>query len=515
MNQLAVRGPIADTMDQIFEPIRFKTLADLFVEYKADREKMVSISHLFDASNIEVVRHFLRANAYDSSAVSPEALFRLEPAIKALNATYWQKALSLTDVLEAMPQKRRDEWHNQIQGLDTPDFDETTVLSTLQNLLAMRHKFFAERVDGIFQSLSHEHVTNQPQGFSKRMILNYVYNGGFPNVSQCGVINDLRCVIAKFMGREGPRSWTTLRAVERARQQNCGQWVPLDGGTLRIRLYLKGTAHLEVHPEMAWRLNSVLASLYPTAIPEEHRTRRKQRAPKNFTLYNRPLPFPVIEILINGRQYDKVFTFHYSDRSELAFKEACAVLVTLGGVPCNEGFRFDYDFKEVLSEVIMSGMIPDQRAHQFYPTPEPIAELAVSLAGIEEGHSVLEPSAGHGNLAVLLPKDRTTLVEVAPLNCSVLKAKGFTDVISGDFLQWKPGRRFDRIVMNPPFTKSQWVDHVEHAATLLAAGGRLVAVLPNGATGRNILPGWKCTWTDTMPFPGTSIEVTILVAERD
>ena len=70
----------------------------------------------------------------------------------------------------------------------------------------------------------------------------------------------------------------------------------IDGGALRIRCYLKGTAHLEVHPDMAWRLNGVLASLYPAAIPAEFRQKPKKRL-KEFAMMERPLPFAVIKVL--------------------------------------------------------------------------------------------------------------------------------------------------------------------------------------------------------------------------
>lgn len=515
MNALVLRGPIADTLDQIFEPIEFKTLADLFSEYATERTKMEQIASFFDGTNVDLIRFFVKGNSDGSHFVSPERLFALERGIKALDASYWQRALNLTDVLESMPQKRRDEWHEQITKLDTPPFNEETVISTLQHLLVQRHKFFAERVDGVFRSLSTEHVTNRPEGFSKRMILNYVYDGLGANWSRSGTINDLRCIIAKFMGREDPRSSTTTKAIEFARREHCGQWITLDGGSLRMRLYKKGTAHLEVHPEMAWRLNSVLASIYPNAIPEKHRTRRKRTPPKDFKLYNRPIPTAVLDLLSDGRREGRRFSFYWNtDKTTPAYAEACDVLASLGGIEVGSQFLFTYDFHDVLSEVCFSGVIPDQRVHQFYPTPRPIAAHVVEAAAIEDHMTVLEPSAGQGNIADLLPKDRTTLVEVAPLNCRVLKAKGYPNIVQEDFLKWHPGRRFDRIVMNPPFTKQQWRRHLEHASDLLAAEGRIVAVLPVGASKRDVLPGWSCSWSDPMPFPGTSIEVTILVAER-
>lgn len=513
MNAL-VRHEPPEALGEVFEPLEFETLADLFSDYNAAREKMERIAGIFDGSNVDLIRFFVKGNSDGSHFTSPERLFGLEKAISALDASYWQRALDLTDVLESMPQKRRDEWHEQITNLDTPPFDEAIVVSTLQDLLVQRHRFFAERVDGIFQNLSHEHVTNRPEGFSKRMILNYVYDIG-PNWSRSGTINDLRCVIAKFMGRDAPRSYTTSRAIEYARKQRCGEWVTLDGGALRIRLYKKGTAHLEVHPEMAWRLNSVLASIYPNTIPEKHRTRRKRAAPKEIKLYNRPIPSAVLELLAGGRRFGQSFSFYWDvDKTTDAYREACDVLAVLGGICTGDMFSFMYDFDSVLSEVCLSGVLPDQRVHQYYPSPKAIAEAAVAAAEINDFHSVLEPSAGQGNIADLLPKSQMTLVEVAPLHCEILKAKGFPTVIEADFLRWKPGRRFDRIVMNPPFTKQQWRRHLEHASDLLDSNGRLVAILPASAAKRDFLPGWSCTFSEAIPFPGTSIEVTILVAER-
>jgi hypothetical protein len=47
---------------------------------------------------------------------------------------------------------------------------------------------------------------------------------------------------------------------------------------VRIRIYRGvGTAHLEINPEIAYRLNGVLANLYPLAIPAQFRARPKSR----------------------------------------------------------------------------------------------------------------------------------------------------------------------------------------------------------------------------------------------
>jgi predicted RNA methylase len=48
-----------------------------------------------------------------------------------------------------------------------------------------------------------------------------------------------------------------------------------------------------------------------------------------------------------------------------------------------------------------------------------------------------------------------------------------------DFLQWSPPARttFERVIMNPPFSRGQDMAHVTRALQLLEPGGRLVAIL--------------------------------------
>lgn len=70
----------------------------------------------------------------------------------------------------------------------------------------------------------------------------------------------------------------------------------VDGGSLRLKAFLKGTVHLEIHPEMAWRLNDILAFLYLAAIPAEHRQKPRGKN-KTFELQTDLLPFAVLGML--------------------------------------------------------------------------------------------------------------------------------------------------------------------------------------------------------------------------
>lgn len=510
MNQSIIQlGEPAD----FFAPVSSDLLDSLIGQYRAMRSVVEYVSNAVTGDTATAVRYLLEGNQDHSTRYVGDIgrMFAIAGGIAKLNAAYWSKALALTDVLDAMPQKRRDEWNKSIKDMTTPEFEESAVRPTIETLLASRAKFLAERVDGIFRALSGEHVTNSPMGFGKRMILSGVLNFYSSN-SQSGQINDLRCVIAKFMGRDEPKHYSSNRLIETLKYR-WGEWVTLDGGAIRIRLYKKGTAHLEVHPDMAWRLNSILASMYPAAIPAEHRTKPKKQL-KEFAMILRPLPFSVIEVIGESKRDRGTNCYHtgYNTDNKVAKAEALRVFEMIGGVITDKGIEFDYDPADAINEIITSGCIPDQVSHQYYPTPENVATAAVELAEIGDGDMCLEPEAGQGGIADRMPKARTTCVEISELHCKVLKAKGH-HVEKADFLKWRDGT-FDRIVMNPPYSEGRWQAHLAHAATMLRAKGRLVAVLPASANGKSVLPGLNLTWSReySNEFAGTSVSVVILVA---
>lgn len=523
-----------------FAPTDTDVLDGLLGQYQTMRGKIEHVADALNGPDFDGALHYFAeyANGNDRhlSTSTVGSMFNKAGAIAYLNAAYWSKAMHLTDVLDVMPQARRDAWHAQIRSplgakrnnWDTkwetepiPEFAEDTVRATIISLLAQRERFFAERVDGLFQSLSKTHVTNCPEGFGKRMILANVTDGwGHAQYRQTGVINDLRCVIAKFMGRGEPGYDATSPVVRHARK--CvGQWIEIDGGAMRIRCYMIGTAHLEIHPDMAWRLNSVLAQLYPLAIPSQFREKPKKKA-KEYKMIGRPLPFAVLSALSGLEQAYDYVTHEGQVRAtrvnaqnlytmKSSNEEAAKVLEALGGVKDGSRWAFDYDPVDAVAEIVASGCLPDQKAHQFYPTPAKLAKIAVELAQIEDYHACMEPSAGMGGIADLMPKT-TVCYEISGLHCKVLRSKGYK-VLEGDFLS--ATGKHDRIVMNPPFSEGRWQAHTEHAASMLHPNGRLVAILPASAKNSGILshmnPEFHGPYENE--FAGTSVSVVIMVVQ--
>lgn len=118
----------------------------------------------------------------------------------------------------------------------------------------------------------------------------------------------------------------------------------------------------------------------------------------------------------------------------------------------------------------------------FFPTPENIVSRMVDEAGIRNGMDVLEPSAGIGSIADAI---RSAGVEpdVAEYNSSLaqhLTDKGY-NVVANDFMEIPQSKKYDRILMNPPFERLQDTEHVMKAYSHLKPGGKLVAIMGESA----------------------------------
>lgn len=117
----------------------------------------------------------------------------------------------------------------------------------------------------------------------------------------------------------------------------------------------------------------------------------------------------------------------------------------------------------------------------FFPTPSPVIDQMLDYADIRDGHAVLEPSAGKGDIVDAVkarhPESSITGLEYNRELKPVLHAKGH-EIEFGDFMQHSG--QYDRIVMNPPFERGQDREHVQHAFNQLKSGGRVVAIMSAG-----------------------------------
>ncbi|PTT80835.1 methyltransferase type 11, partial [Pelomonas sp. HMWF004] len=177
--------------------------------------------------------------------------------------------------------------------------------------------------------------------------------------------------------------------------------------------------------------------------------------------------------------------------------------------------------KEALREGVQAVSAP-----QLFPTPVSLARRMVAEADIRAGDTVCEPQAGTGRILAAIrenahPEITLTAVEIRQDLCGALRQREAADAIfCADFLNWRPsdGRKFTRILMNPPFERGQDIQHIQHALTLLDDGGKLVAVCANGPKQNEVLRPlveqrgglWEVLPAGTFDESGTGVNTVLL-----
>jgi len=192
------------------------------------------------------------------------------------------------------------------------------------------------------------------------------------------------------------------------------------------------------------------------------------------------------------------------------------------------------DPREKLGLALETGEVVDEKKkYQFFPTPKELAARVVDRADVS-GKTVLEPSAGHGALAVACLERGAKHIDCVEINPDAYRIlnhklhlnaqrKGSWNVHCCDFLGWSPSPIYDRVVMNPPFTKGQDLKHIQQAIKFLRPGGLLVAItLPHtedelyDVFDENDYAHWHTEEIEAGSFKesGTDIKTMMLVLEK-
>ncbi|HBT4799495.1 TPA: DUF4942 domain-containing protein [Klebsiella pneumoniae] len=430
-------------------------------------------------------------------------------------AEYWRKVTDMTGALLIMPAERRDQWRSQFtlglqkvtkrdrggferqveEFVGVPEFTADTVIPTMTSLLNDRHKYLAERVYGLFKALSPTHKTNKTYGFSEKLIISYCvtdfWNSSVSlNYHKADVIDDLRVMLHFFAHKEFitlNHCTEMLSAAYRAHNCETGKWMNVDGNLMRVKIFKNGNAHFEIHPDVAWKLNEVLAYSMPAAIPAPCRKAPTTKAPKEFGYIQKTVSTKT-RIAIRDRRHNSANeTWYFSDSSlqKTETQDLERTLNFIGGVKVSGSWKFPYEPSTTFDSIVSMGLIPEVKSHQFYPTPASIARYVAQILKCQPTDQVLDPDAGRGDLVAFLdiPQENITSVEISPLFCDILGAKGF-NVYNKDFLVWSkefitaPG--YDKIAINPPYSEGRAKEHTLAALNHLNEKGIMAAVLPAG-----------------------------------
>lgn len=150
------------------------------------------------------------------------------------------------------------------------------------------------------------------------------------------------------------------------------------------------------------------------------------------------------------------------------------------------GFVFKTDPTDLLQQVANGENRNLKKEFQFFETPDDVADWLISLADINDSVKIiLEPSAGHGAIIKALLRagydgfincfeiQESNKLVLANLKVEKLFFVGndfLVDHTNGDILC------YDRIIANPPFSKNQDIDHIQHMYACLKQGGKLVSI---------------------------------------
>lgn len=148
---------------------------------------------------------------------------------------------------------------------------------------------------------------------------------------------------------------------------------------------------------------------------------------------------------------------------------------------------------------------------ELYPTPDDVIEKMLSGVDYNCAKTVLEPSAGKGNLAhgvrirarVQYQTIEIDCVEIDPDLRNLLKGAG-ERVIGDDFLSFKTMKQYDLILMNPPFSEGD--KHLAKALQMQKNHGGAVIALVNAETIRNPYTNLRKEIVDVIDEAGGSVE---------
>lgn len=159
------------------------------------------------------------------------------------------------------------------------------------------------------------------------------------------------------------------------------------------------------------------------------------------------------------------------------------------------GHVFPSDAEGIMEPILLTGeVVNEKKEFDAFYTPVTLAHRMALHAGIRPGtQKVLEPSCGTGRLVqaaldagaeLVAAYDIRDCKEMFDLALNNYARVNYFGGPSYNFPTQSPVDTFDVVLMNPPFSKSKEVAHVDHALKFVKPGGRLLSVMSAGITFR-------------------------------
>ena len=494
--------------------------------YKEFNDKKLKLLHcldvMFDDENIDMLWDYGSSASYSSMNKSNTHLPKLDyvreflthdTILKMLTKEYWNKVIIESRILDYVSSSVKEEFSDALNNFTMPDFTKENVESTLRGLVKDLPSLFKQRLQDAFDVLSKTHKTNSSNMFNKRMIFNVANYSKYIMIPsdfisrKCNAIDDIRSTINQLLGGEQmTHSTTQYQLYDLAKAGRYGEWVKLDDN-VAIKIFMVGTAHLEIRPEIADSLNAIIANGTIPNMTDSWYQKKEKKVNKEFhDLQNVMLSRSVLKTF---EEWDRKPQYLFIDGKNPKEMKALLSYIDKDYTINDNGLvSFSYDVKPVVKTIIQMACVPDYKSYQFYPTPKEIVnELQKHIPSVG---NILEPSAGTGNLIDGIDAERITFVELSQFHSSILNGKGYKG-FTFDFLKCTETllSKYECIVMNPPFSKGRALTHIDHAHKFLTDDGFILAVLPTGKI-KDIKQNYSIIKTFKGVFDNTNIDTTLV-----
>lgn len=207
----------------------------------------------------------------------------------------------------------------------------------------------------------------------------------------------------------------------------------------------------------------------------------------------------ILAVLDAGRAEGRKFFLPPDQLERTVYVRVNRVLELAGGVwsRSEKAHVFDSPAEERLEALLLTGVISDaKKEFQFFETTAPVVNRILHRAQLTAESRVLEPSAGHGAIALRAAETAKEVVciELNDYAVKALRERATPNMIvhhATDFLEAPAQPIYSHVLMNPPFSKGQDAKHILRAFDWLQPGGVLVAVASAGVTFRKDAPYQK------------------------
>jgi len=240
-----------------------------------------------------------------------------------------------------------------------------------------------------------------------------------------------------------------------------------------------------------------------------------------------------LAILSRASVDGNILTLNCGQLDRKQYLEVNKILGVMGGKwdRKSKGHIFSDNPNDKLEAILLTGEYDKPADYGYFPTPMDLVDSMISLVGLSPGMVILEPSAGQGAIAERVARivghNNVHCFELLLDNCEALMKYGFIKTECCDFLSVETKPLYDCVIMNPPFSRQQDIDHVLHALGCLKVTGKLASIMSSGVTFRenaktknfwNVLSNYDnqvlTNPANSFKLSGTLVNTITLVVEK-